>query len=106
MMFRKKVKSLDESKLAVGGISAGANGALFYGAKHHSLFSQVYALSPVFRPDLDKALLPQDRAAFGRGADFRRQDIVSWYDEHSLGAGECVIQSTASERRSPRMTFT
>lgn len=72
--------SLDFQTLpALGGISAGGNAALYYGGKYSGKFGQIYSLSPVFRPDEDEALLPEDRRAFGRGSDFNEQDIVWLY---------------------------
>lgn len=74
-------KTLDLwTKPAIGGISAGGNGALYYGEKYSHLFGQVYAISPVFRGDSDRELEPEDRAAFGRGREFCEQDIVCRYE--------------------------
>lgn len=70
-----------KTKPAIGGLSAGGNAALYYGEKYAKLFGQVYALSPVFRGDDDRALEPEDRAAFGRGAEFCEQDIVCRYEK-------------------------
>jgi len=76
-------------KPAIGGISAGGNGALYYGEKYSGLFGQVYALSPVFRGDDDRTLEPEDRIAFGKGQDFCEQDIVCRYKKRPAVAGAC-----------------
>lgn len=64
---------------AIIGISMGGHGSLFLAATKPETFSAVYAMSPVFRGPTE--LTPDDRPAFGTGAQYRRQDPVSLFRE-------------------------
>ncbi len=71
----------DRKSRAIFGISMGGHGAMFATQKRPNLFSQLYSISPVFRSE--ESLEPQDRAAFGSGKEFQRNDPYSLAKERN-----------------------
>ncbi|MCO5143685.1 MAG: alpha/beta hydrolase-fold protein [Oligoflexia bacterium] len=67
------------------GISMGGHGAIYIGDKYAEKFAAIYSISPIFRRENE--LEEADRAGYGSGQEFRKNDPASFYQDR-IAKGE------------------